>query len=120
MTAGEEFAIDYDAVRAAVPLARVLELLGFQPTTVRGSQLRGRCLLADCSSTSPRCFTANLELNAWYCHACQRGGNQLKLWQLHQQRRLYGSTLALCRAANIPVPRRTRPCRHTPPRSATA
>lgn len=120
MAAGADFAIDYAAARAAIPLARVLELLAFEPTAVRGSQLRGRCLLPDCGSASKRCFTANLELNAWYCHACKRGGNQLQLWQLLQQRRLYPSTLSLCRAANIAVPRRriSTP-RNRPPHSAT-
>lgn len=119
MAAGADFAIDYAAVRAAVPLARVLELLGFEPTVVRGRQLRGRCILGDCGSASARSFTANLELNAWYCHACKRGGNQLKLWQLLQQRGLYASTRSLCRAANIPIPRRTSARQPAPPHSAT-
>jgi len=79
--------IDYVAVRAAIPLSRVLGLLGFEPAEVRGVQVRGRCLLGDCES-SPRSFSANLELNGWYCFGCHRGGNQLSLWRI-----LKGQTL---------------------------
>ena len=116
----EYHAIDYGAVRAAIPLSRVLDLLGFEPTEVRGVKLRCGCLLADCGSSSPRHFSADMSLNGWYCFGCHRGGNQLDLWRALQGQSLYRSTEQLCLAANIPIPRLA-PCSPlSPPRSATS
>ena len=69
-------AIDYRAVRRAIPLSRVLDLLEFHPTRYRGSNLCGRCVL--CSSASPDssakqtrpCFAADLSRDIWYCLGC--------------------------------------------------
>jgi len=81
-------AIDYRAVRLAIPLSRVLERLEFHPTRSRGSNLRGHCVL--CSSTKSEsrasqtqpCFAADLSRDIWYCFGCHRGGDQLTLWLL--------------------------------------
>jgi hypothetical protein len=35
--------IDYRALRNQMPMARVLELIGYHPTSRRGDQLRGAC-----------------------------------------------------------------------------
>jgi len=95
-------AIDYAAVRELIPLGRVLELLNFEPTRVRGVQLRGGCLLSNCESSD---FSANVERNIWYCFGCRRGGNQLDLWRGVQGGSLYDSTEHLCQVAHVAVPR---------------
>ncbi len=54
-------AIDFPAVRAAVTMAAVLELLGFQAQRRRGAQQRGPCPLHGFSSGTSCCFSVNLE-----------------------------------------------------------
>lgn len=93
--------IDYAAVRSQIPMSLVLELLGFEPTRIRGSQYRGRCLLPDCGGKS---FSVNVSRNAWHCFACRRGGNQLDLWSRLNAGSFYASTERLCTLAGIPVP----------------
>ena len=93
--------IDYAAVRSLIPLSLVLELLGFEPTSVRGVQHRGQCLLPDCGVER---FSANVSLDIWNCFACGRGGNQLDLWARLNAGSFYDSTKRLCALAGIPVP----------------
>ena len=103
-------AIDYRAVRRAIPLSRVLELLEFHPTRSRGGNLRGRCVL--CSSAKPEssasqtqpCFAADLSRDIWYCFGCHRGGDQLTLWSLASQKPLYAATKLLCQSTGLPIP----------------
>lgn len=106
-------AIDYRVVRTAIGLSQVLKLLGFEPTSVRGDQLRGGCLLPDCDGRG-RVFSANVERNIWFCFACGRGGNQLDLWWRLQATSFYHSTEQLCHLTGIPVPRLGPIARHTP------
>ena len=106
-------AIDYRAVRRAIPLSRVLELLEFPPTRRRGSNLRGHCVL--CSRAKPairasqtqQCFAANLSRDVWYCFGCHRGGDQLTLWSLATHKPLYPATKLLCQSTGLPIPRLT-------------
>jgi DNA primase len=106
-------AIDYRAVRRAIPLSRVLELLEFHPTRSRGRNLRGRCVL--CSSASPDrsakqtrpCFAADLSRDIWHCFGCHQGGDQLTLWSLANHKPLYAATKFLCQSTGLPIPRRT-------------
>lgn len=94
--------IDFAAVRAAVPLLDVLQLLKFQPVQQRGDRLRGPCPLG-CES-SPRDFAAYLDTNSYYCFSCHRGGNQLDLWAAVQRLCLYDAADDLCRRLNIEIP----------------
>jgi hypothetical protein len=103
--------IDYAAVRASIPLSFVLELLEFEPRSVRGIQHRGGCLLPDCEGVD---FSANLDRNIWHCFSCRRGGNQLDLWARLHTGAFYVSTEHLCELAGIPVPRLPQPPRSTP------
>ena len=73
-------AIDFAAVRAAVTMAAVLHLLGFQPRTSRGAQQRGPCPLHGATAGAARCFSVNLEDHTFHCFRCGRSGNALDLW----------------------------------------
>lgn len=103
-------AINYRAVRRAIPLSRVLQLLEFHPTRNRGSTLRGRCVL--CGNTKPEssprqtqaCFAADLSRDIWYCFGCRRGGDQLTLWSLANHKPLYAATKLLCQTTDLPIP----------------
>ena len=103
-------AIDYRAVRRAIPLSRVLELLEFHPTRSCGSNRRGHCVL--CSRVKPEsstnkiqtCFAADLSRDIWYCFGCRRGGDQLTLWSLATHKPLYAATKLLCQSTGLPIP----------------
>jgi len=103
-------AIDYRAVRRAIPLSRVLELLEFHATRSRGSNRRGHCVL--CRSAKPEsstnntqsCFAADLSRDVWYCFGCHRGGDQLTLWSLASHKPLYLATKLLCQSTDLPIP----------------
>jgi putative transposase len=97
-------AIDFDAVRAAISLAVVLQLLGFKANSSQGAQQRGPCPLHGSSSGTSRCFCANLEKNVFHCFKCGRSGNALDLWAQATQQTPYDAALDLCQRLNIPLP----------------
>ena len=97
-------AIDFDAVRAAVTLAAVLGLLGFQPRSTQGAQQRGPCPLHGSTSGTSRCFSANLEQNVFHCFKCGRSGNALDLWAQATRQSIYDAARELCQRLNIPLP----------------
>jgi DNA primase len=94
--------IDFAAVRAAVSLQDVLNLIEFRPVRRNQRGLRGLCPF-HCGG-SPRDFAAYLETNSYYCFSCRRGGNQLELWARLQRLRLYDAALDLCQRLHIEVP----------------
>jgi len=103
-------AIDYRAVRRAISLSRVLDLLEFHPTRSRGSNRRGHCLLcrsakpeSSASQTQP-CFAADLSRDIWHCFGCRHGGDQLTLWSLATHQPLYAATKFLCQSTGLPIP----------------
>ncbi len=77
-------AIDFPAVRTAVPIADVLQLLGFKAANARSRQQRGPCPLHGSTSGTSRCFSANLDRNLFQCFKCNRAGNVLDLWAAGQ------------------------------------
>ena len=97
-------AIDFAAVRAAVSLAAVLQLLGFEARTSREAQQRGACPLHGSGSGTSRCFSANLDKNLFQCFKCGRSGNALDLWAQAQHLTPYDAALDLCQRLNVPVP----------------
>jgi transposase InsO family protein len=97
-------AIDFAAVRAAITMAAVLELLGFQARSRRGAQQRGPCPLHGSTSGTSRCFSANLDKQAFHCFKCGRSGNALDLWAQAHNQTLYDAALDLCQRLAIPVP----------------
>ena len=62
--------IDYHELRRQITMREVLDLLGFQPTSRRGAQLRGPCPIPGCSSTSDRSFSVHLARQVYHCFAC--------------------------------------------------
>jgi hypothetical protein len=106
-------AIDFAAVRAAVTIAAVLQLLGCQPPSSRGAQQRGPCPLHGSTSGTSRCFSANLEQHTFHCFKCGRSGNALDLWALANRLSIYDAAIDLCQRLGISVPTLT----PTPPRN---
>jgi transposase InsO family protein len=95
-------AIDFDAVRAALTMTAVLQLLGCSLRT-RGRQHRGPCPLHHSSHTS-RCFVAHLDRHVFQCFKCGRQGNALDLWAQANQLTPYDAALDLCQRLGIPLP----------------
>ena len=100
-------------------MSRVLELLGYQPKTRKGHQLRGPCPIHGSSNPQSDIFAAHLGKQVYDRHHCKSGGDQLKLWQAIQKQPLYWATLKLCRAAQIEPPwlnpNRLSSCKSQPP-----
>jgi putative transposase len=96
--------IDFAAVRAAITLAAVLQLLGFRARSTHGSQQRGPCPLHGSTSGTSRCFSANLDQNIFHCFKCGRSGNALDLWAQATRQTPYDAAIDLCGRLNIPVP----------------
>jgi hypothetical protein len=97
-------AIDFPAVRAAITMAAVLQLLGFQANSTRGSQLRGPCPLHGSNSGTSRCFSVNLEQHAFHCFKCRRSGNALDLWAQANRQSTYDAAIDLCKRLGLPLP----------------
>ena len=96
--------IDFAKVRSLIPMNDVLTLLAWQPSSIKGSQLRGTCPLPNCATTSRRTFGVHLEKQAWHCFACGHHGNQLDLWTSMTGHQFYQATIDLCHRAGKPVP----------------
>jgi len=70
--------MDFDRVRALVPLDAILNRYGVLTGLKRaGSQLRGACPIHN--GGNPEQFLVNLNSNTWYCFGdCERGGGTLE------------------------------------------
>jgi putative transposase len=97
-------AIDFAAVRAAVSLAAVLQLLQFQANSSRGAQQRGPCPLHGSTAGTSRCFSANLDEDCFHCFRCGRSGNALDLWAQATHQTIYDAAIDLCQRLNIALP----------------
>ena len=102
-------AIDYGAARSQLCLAEVLELIGYQPRSRQGDQLRGPCPLHGSCSPSSRVFAAHLGKNLFHCFRCGAGGNALDLWVALTRLPLHAAVLDLCQRVGRPVPWLARP-----------
>jgi putative transposase len=96
--------IDFTAVRDAITMALVLQLLGFQPRTTQGAQQRGPCPLHGSTSGTSRCFSANVEQQKFQCFKCGRSGNALDLWAHATGQTIYDAARDLCQRLHIPLP----------------
>ncbi len=97
-------AIDFAAVRAAVTMAAVLDLLGFQARRARGAQQRGPCPLHGSTAGTSACFSVNLNQHTFHCFKCSRSGNPLDLWAQATRQAPYDAALDLCQRLRIPLP----------------
>jgi putative transposase len=105
-------AIDFAAVNAALTMAAVLQLLGFQAASSRGAQQRGPCPLHGSTSGTSRCFSANLDEHIFHCFKCGRTGNALDLWAQAQHLPIYDAAIDLCERLHIPLPTLPSATRH--------
>jgi len=96
--------IDFRAARARLRLAEVLELLGFEPQSRSGNQVRGRCPVHGSRSPRSRSFAAHLGKNLWHCFRCGAGGNALGLWVKATGQPLHAAVLDLCARLRRDVP----------------
>jgi DNA primase len=97
--------IDYRALRRRLRLGQVLELLGFEPTSRVGAQVRGPCPLHGGRSPRSRSFAAHLERHCWQCFRCGTCGNALDLWVAATRLPLVEAARDLCRRLNLEIPR---------------
>ena len=58
--------VDYKTVQSRVPMARVVELLGFVARGVTGDQLRGPCPVHRSQSPRSRSFSVHLARCIWF------------------------------------------------------
>jgi len=97
-------AIDFAAVRAAIQIDTVLQLLGFRARTTRGDQQRGPCPLHGSTSSTTRCFSVNLQEQVFHCFKCGKAGNALDLWAHASAQTPYDAALDLCQRLGLAVP----------------
>jgi putative transposase len=106
-------AIDFAAVRAAITIAAVLELLGAAPAQhTRAGQYRGPCPLHGSTAATSRCFSADLEQHIFHCFKCGRSGNALDLWAQATRQSIYDAAIDLCARLHIPLPTLPSPARN--------
>jgi DNA primase len=91
-------------VRARVSLRDVLELLGWQPRTRRGDQLRGPCPLHGSTAPTSRGFAVHLGKGVFHCFRCGAGGNALDLYAAATRQPLHPAAVELCRRLGHDVP----------------
>src|SRR5712692_2212418 len=88
--------VDFQAIRSLIPMARVLDLLGFVPHESSGDQGRGPCPVHRSTSRKSRAFSANLAKSTFHCFKCGSAGNQLDLWAAATRKQLYEAAIDLC------------------------
>jgi len=85
--------IDLRQARSEIPLAALLELLGWQAVERRGDQVRGPCPAHGSRSLRSRSFSAHLGRQVWHCFGCGAWGNALDLWAQVSGQELYPAVL---------------------------
>ena len=96
--------IRFPEVRALVPLADVLGLLGFVAGEPSGDEVRGPCPVHRPASPRSRSFSANLKRDVYQCFTCGSAGNQLDLFAAVTGLRLFDAAVALCERLHREVP----------------
>ena len=107
--------IDFPLLRRQLPLAQVLELIGFTAVTRRGPPLRGPCPVHGSIGPRSRSFAAHVERNCWHCFRCGAGGNALDLYLAVAKLPVYEGALELCQRLQLAVPWLSRPAPRSPP-----
>lgn len=96
--------VDFNAVRFAISMAQVLELIGFEATARSGDQLRGPCPIHGSTSPHSTSFSVNLANHRYRCFKCGSAGGQLELYAAVQGISVYQAALDMCERFGIDVP----------------
>lgn len=96
--------VDFNRLRAEVPMEQVLQLLGFEASRSRGDQRYGACPLPECHSSPRQSFSVNVALGRYYCHRCHHHGHQIELWAAANGLALYPAAIDLCATLGRDVP----------------
>ena len=96
--------VNFDALREEITMHQVLDLLGFEPSSVSGDQLRGPCPVHGSSSDRSRSFSVNLTKGRYYCFKCNSKGNQLELWAAVHRISVCHAAVDLCNTIGRNVP----------------
>ena len=96
--------IDYHQLRQQITMREVLDLIGFQPTSRHGPQLRGPCPIPGCRSASDRSFSVHLARQVYHCFACRSRGNALDLWAAVRGLPIHQAALDICYVTNLDPP----------------
>ena len=96
--------VDFRALRETISMSDVLELIGYAPSAISDSVLRGPCPIHRSKSTNSRSFAVNLKRKVFHCFSCGVAGNHLDLYVAVTQKRLFEAALDLCRKLNRQVP----------------
>ena len=96
--------VDFDRLRAEVPIQQVLRLLGFEPSRCRADQWYGHCPLPACRQCGGTSFSVNVAIGRYCCHRCNSHGHQLELWSEATGLPLYRAAIDLCAALGREVP----------------
>jgi hypothetical protein len=97
-------AIDFVAIKAAVNLAAVLQLLGCTTGQTHGTQYRGPCPLHSSNRGTARCFSASLDQNLFHCFKCGNAADAIDLWAKATQQTPYDAAVDLCQRLGIKLP----------------
>jgi DNA primase len=93
--------LDFKAIRTAVSITQVLEIVGFVAVEQSGDQVRGPCLIHGSTSPDSRSFSANLGKNTFQCFKCGAKGNQLDLYAAITRFPLHDAASQLCEQTGI-------------------
>jgi DNA primase len=96
--------IDFREARSRVRLLEVLGLLGFEPRSRCGNQLRGPCPVHRSRTRASRSFAAHLGKDVWHCFACAASGNALDLWVAVTRQGVHAAVRDLLRRLGREVP----------------
>jgi DNA primase len=94
--------LDYAAIRHAITMRQILELIAYQPTRIVGNQWRGPCPICRSSSPTKRFpFSVDVRKQLFRCFHCHRSGNVLDLWMAITKLPLPRATCDLCSQLHI-------------------
>ena len=96
--------IDFAAIKQAISLAAVLNLLHFRPSASKAGQQRGPCPIHGSQDPRSRSFSANLDEHTFHCFKCGAHGNALDLWAATNRQDIYAAAVDLCGQLGHSVP----------------
>ena len=96
--------IHFATVRARIPLADVLKLIGFVPCETSRDQVRAPWPVHHSATSTSRSFSANLNRHIYKCFKCGAKGNQLDLYASVTGLSLFEAAIALCKQLDREIP----------------